>query len=151
MANLNSYYAKISTSSALNNMFKGDGLRTLNNCWTSKPGRNQWILVDFSNEIQYIQKLELRFQGGFVGQSMSVWKKVGNGVDSNTGDRATGEDGTKMELIVGEVELEDTNDIQVVDVNVENVLGLKLCFPQSTDFYGRITLYEMNIIGRASL
>lgn len=41
--------------------------------------------------------------------------------------------------------MEDVNREQCIDVNAENVEGFKLFFDKSTDFYGRIVIYSLDI------
>lgn len=41
----------------------------------------------------------------------------------------------------------DENLLQTFEVDVKGVLSLQLVFQSSTDFFGRITIYKLEIIG----
>ena len=44
--------------------------------------------------------------------------------------------------------IEDCNDLQSFDVDTQDVCRyLKVSFATSTDFYGRVTLYKMEVFG----
>ncbi|CAH1254465.1 NR2C2AP [Branchiostoma lanceolatum] len=86
-------------------------------CWNSDQGSPQWILVEFSEEV-CPQEIQLQFQGGFVGKDCCV--EVGSG----GGDLA-----------------------RFTIKEAPSVKRLRIVFPGSTDFFGRVTVYKLDIIG----
>lgn len=117
-----------SASFAAKNMFDG----SLDSCWNSDQGFPQHILIDFEKSVS-IKSIQIMFQGGFVGQVCSVQAS-----DS-------------LELKGAPVDVDDfddNNDVQVV-VLADFQIGryFKINFCSSTDFYGRITVYKLEIYG----
>lgn len=99
-------------------------------CWNSDSGENQWIMIRLDCNI-VISKLKLMFQGGFAGKKLVLF--------SANNDE------------LGTFFPEDTNAIQTFNLSQEvakptNIL--KLVFDGSFDFFGRITIYHLNIFGK---
>ena len=87
------------------------------------------------------EALKIQFQGGFVGQDCSIFI-----VNNNQ---------THNKLLLEEgVNWDDDNDVQewIFSKNDENeggcCKGIQLKFGGSTDFYGRIIIYNVEIWGR---
>lgn len=95
-------------------------------CWNSDQGTNQSLELEFAVPISF-ERIQLCFQGGFVAREVHLI------VDSN---------------VIEEFEPEDSNDVQTFDLNqpLEGISKLKLLFPFSTDFYGRIVLYQLDLL-----
>lgn len=124
-------------SSVLNRNTKEFGKKYLfdgkeDTCWNSDQGSPQWIQVTFQDSVQTITELQLMFQGGFAGKNctIEVCKK------------------DKEEFIkCQDFYPEDSNKLQKFQLP-EPVSGqsFKIVFTNSTDFFGRITVYQMNLI-----
>jgi hypothetical protein len=82
-------------------------------------------------------KLALTFQGGFVGAHCELLVSPSSSPSST--------DWSVLESVYPE----DTNHAQdfALSPAPAPVHALKLVFHQSTDFFGRITLYDMRILG----
>ena len=122
-----SFNAKV--SSVLNKNVKEFGKKYLfdgreDTCWNSDQGSPQFVQILFE-EKKAIAKLEIQFQGGFVGTQCHVLVN----------------DDTKVEFFP-----EDTNKLQTFELNVQECTNLKIVFGQSTDFFGRITIYQLRLI-----
>ena len=76
----------------------------------------------------------MTFQGGFVGTRCAVQVRS-----------AEGEWETKQNVYP-----EDVNRLQVFDLNLGDtpIRDMKLVFEQSSDFFGRITVYDLDILGK---
>jgi len=107
-------------------LIDGDG----QSCWMSDQGNSQYVKLKFSEPV-HIKKLLIMFQGGFVAKSIICASKTEGG---------SGKWEQKAAL-----EPQDSNDEQIFDVDLENVAELKLLFPTSTDFYGRICIYKLDV------
>ena len=46
---------------------------------------------------------------------------------------------------------DDVNNLQKFEVNLEKVQKIKIVFVESSDFYGRITLYKLDILGSSGM
>lgn len=93
-------------------------------------GTPQWIAFAFE-EPQTIAKLNIQFQGGFAGKDSQVFF-----YDSS------------LELINTEnIYPEDVNAQQTFEFKspVANVKKMKIIFSTSTDFFGRIIVYNIEI------
>lgn len=111
-------------------------------CWTSAAGLPQSIELQFPDAVSPAQ-LALTFQGGFVGTRCTV-----SGMTSQ-GD-VDGEQDQPQWRFIARVFPEDINRRQTFnltsDVNpVGDLIRLKIIFEESSDFFGRITLYNLEL------
>ena len=113
---------------AAKHMFDGK----LDTCWNSDQGSPQHILLDFVDNVS-ITNISITFQGGFVGQDAVV--ELGHSIDSLCG----------ISILHS---IEDSNDQQIFPLS-STAQGrfFKLTFPSSTDFYGRVTIYNLEVFG----
>ncbi|XP_017483811.1 PREDICTED: nuclear receptor 2C2-associated protein-like [Rhagoletis zephyria] len=100
--------------------------------WNSSEGIPQWVVIRFE-EPQSISKFLIQFQGGFAAKAVSASVQARNG-----------------ELIVEETFYpEDVNSPQTfllkAPVTKKEASKMKLLFPSSTDFFGRIIVYKIEI------
>ncbi|RDB19327.1 Nuclear receptor 2C2-associated protein [Hypsizygus marmoreus] len=109
-------------------------------CWTSQQGLPQHIQLVFAERV-IPKRIALTFQGGFVGTQCSIF------YESDTTGRKEWQPLTTLYP-------EDVNRRQVFDIPPPNldsigdgVRSLKLVFEQSSDFFGRITVYDLQIEG----
>lgn len=103
-------------------------------CWTSGQNSPQSVSVTFKKNV-VVSSIEFMFQGGFVGQDANI--EIGSSMKEPLALI------DKLELI------QDNNSVQAFDVNDEKIecKCIKITFESSTDFYGRITLYSLRILG----
>ena len=83
-----------------------------------------------------VRAVSLTFQGGFVGTSVQL--------------AVTTADASPKRFVAAHTwEPRDCNHLQRFEVQPpqNSVTNLRLIFPQSTDFFGRITLYALDIEG----
>lgn len=140
---------KCKTSSVLNksaeyaskHMFDG----TCNTCWNSDQGSPQYIFFDFLKPV-ILKNINIQFQGGFSCEDVII--SVGNDI------KALHED------IYEHIHPMNVNELQKFDVLTQEVSStndddtssgghryLKLIFPCSSDFYGRVTVYQLEVYG----
>ncbi|KAF8628210.1 hypothetical protein AX15_003998 [Amanita polypyramis BW_CC] len=107
-------------------------------CWTSQQGLPQFIQLTFTEHV-IPHRLFLIFQGGFVGTRCSVHVLL------------YGESEWK---ILTHVYPEDVNRRQSFDLIppdphmlTSGATSLKLLFEESSDFFGRITIYDLKLEG----
>jgi len=104
-------------------------------CWNSDQGTPQYVQLSFTRPV-CIRCVSLTFQGGFVGKS-AVFS-------------ATTRQSPKKLLPLHTWEPQDDNIEQRFDVTSElanYVTNIRILFPESTDFFGRITLYKLDVEG----
>jgi hypothetical protein len=106
-------------------------------CWSSNgspAGKHQsFYIVDFGRLVEPTE-LRVQFQAGFVGEELNIFW----------------EDGESWKPLVDH-EVVDHHDMQIFSL-VEGHRGtrtksLKLVFDECTDFYGRVTVYQLQIWG----
>ncbi|XP_017556857.1 nuclear receptor 2C2-associated protein [Pygocentrus nattereri] len=104
-------------------------------CWNSDQGDQQWVLLEFPVLVK-VSELRLQFQGGFSGKSC---KLEGCSKEAN------------LEHIV-DFYPEDNNSLQSFPIQDAPLMQkLKIVFESSTDFFGRIIVYSLDVLGeRAS-
>ncbi|CAM9922705.1 unnamed protein product, partial [Ectocarpus fasciculatus] len=131
------------------NMFDGgdvtcwnsDGVRTIQRYMCAHlifcgitQGSPQTVTIDFGRKVR-LHHMDVMFQGGFVGKDpiMACGESLKELVPCETFDPA------------------DTNDIQTFQIQAQGEVGpitaryLKIEFHSSTDFYGRITIYQFKV------
>ncbi|KAI9513120.1 galactose-binding like protein [Russula earlei] len=106
-------------------------------CWTSQQahiiqGLPQYIQLSFSSPVTP-RRISLTFQGGFVGTTCVVITRS--------------QDATSWQELT-RIYPEDVNRAQIFDLTAgEPLKGMKLVFEESSDFFGRITVYDLMIEG----
>lgn len=123
-------------------------------CWNSEgsePGeggeareqKGQWLQVEFLDlgecaAVVDVAEIRIMFQGGFVGTEGVV-------------HCGTQKDALRQVCVLDHVKsIDDSNDWQVWKLPpaaAENIKFLRISFPASTDFFGRVTIYRLNVFG----
>lgn len=112
----------------------------LDTCWNSDQGSPQFILMDFGKDVT-VTDLHIMFQGGFSGADAVV--QVGTSLDA-------------LETLASCLEIADSNDLQTFPLQMANGSSgtfllqgryVQITFPSSTDFYGRVTIYQLEVDG----
>jgi hypothetical protein len=108
-------------------------------CWNSHQGNNQFILLEFEEPV-IPTSVTAVFQGGFVGQDAVIEL-----LNTSSGG----------EVLLRDLwdTLEDNNTAQTKVFNEGSRLKakfLRITFPTSTDFYGRVTIYKLSVEGFTS-
>ncbi|NWU57828.1 NR2CA protein, partial [Dromas ardeola] len=103
-------------------------------CWNSDQGTCQWVTLDFPCTVK-VSQLHIQFQGGFSSRLCTL-----------EGCRA-GEELVK----ISDLYPEDTHAMQIsfAAFQVEETVldKLKITFENSTDFFGRIVVYHLGVLG----
>ncbi|KAH0952471.1 hypothetical protein HN011_000111 [Eciton burchellii] len=98
-------------------------------CWNSDAGSPQWIIINFEEECN-ISCFEIEFQGGFVGKDCYI--EISNNNEKNA--------------IIEAFYPEDRNNLQKFKLEKQiKAKNLKFLFNQSTDFFGRIIIYNLSL------
>ncbi|KFP70476.1 Nuclear receptor 2C2-associated protein, partial [Acanthisitta chloris] len=98
-------------------------------CWNSDQGTSQWVTLDFPRAVK-VSELHIQFQGGFSSRLCTL-----------EGCR-TGEELVK----ISDLYPQDTHAMQISFAML--VLDkLKITFENSTDFFGRIVVYHLGVLG----
>ncbi|KDQ63085.1 hypothetical protein JAAARDRAFT_147028 [Jaapia argillacea MUCL 33604] len=108
-------------------------------CWTSQQGLPQTIQLSFSTPV-VVQRLSFTFQGGFVGTRCLV-----------EGLPTAKDEGRSTWRSLTRVYPEDVNRQQVFDLAPSTagaeIESIKVIFEDSSDFFGRITIYDLKVEG----
>jgi hypothetical protein len=112
------------------------------NCWNSEgssSGKKEcFFIVDFGRMV-IPTELRVQFQAGFLAEQVVVLKQKKNGNEYE-----------KME----EFEVEDEHDMQhflLQDILIDEsgaTSSIKLVFDEFTDFYARVTIYQLQVWGK---
>ncbi|KAG7384488.1 Nuclear receptor 2C2-associated protein [Phytophthora pseudosyringae] len=106
----------------------------LSSCWNSAQGSPQKVQVVFHRVVD-ISTLCIMFQGGFVGQDVQVHAKK------------KAEGSGQWEEVDVDVDPEDSNDLQAFPCKLQQVEAIALTFRRSSDFYGRVVIYRLEVRG----
>ncbi|KDQ07053.1 hypothetical protein BOTBODRAFT_39105 [Botryobasidium botryosum FD-172 SS1] len=100
-------------------------------CWTSAQGLPQFIHLIFDDPVAP-SSLSLTFQGGFVGIRCAIYTLSTHA--------------SQLQLLT-HVFPEDVNRRQSfpLDVPSSGITQFKVVFEESSDFFGRITVYDMRL------
>jgi len=124
-------------SSVLNRNVKEFGKKHLfdgkdDTCWNSDQGSPQWIHVVFG-EKQSVDSVQLVFQGGFVGKNCHL--------------EASRDEGDGELVKCQDFFPEDTNKLQTFKLDRPVAAkAFRIVFSDSTDFFGRITVYTLRLL-----
>ncbi|KAF9411637.1 Nuclear receptor 2C2-associated protein, partial [Podila epigama] len=103
-------------------------------CWNSDHGTPQFVIIDFGRKV-VIETVELMFQGGFAGNPclLQAWSEKG------------------MFVTMTKVYPDDINQSQfftIPEADRKETSRMKIVFEKSTDFFGRVTVYKLEILGQ---
>ncbi|XP_063146879.1 nuclear receptor 2C2-associated protein [Candoia aspera] len=99
--------------------------------WNSDQGATQWLTVGFPQMVQASQ-IQIQFQGGFASRKCIL---------------QGGQKGGNLST-VAEFYPEDNNSLQSFPFKAEPLDRLKITFQNSSDFFGRIIVYHLDILGQ---
>jgi hypothetical protein len=103
------------------------------NCWNSDQGEQQFFVLKFGRRVR-VACVALQFQAGFSSEIIRLY--VLSPTSSN--------DWTEVE----ELEPNDTLELQTFELEQQvECNDLRLDFEHFKDFYGRITLYRVQVWG----
>ena len=112
-------------------------------CWNSEGSddqSSQWIQLDFGRRV-LPRQVRLQFQAGFSAESCAVQTKVESSDDI----------GCSRWTTVETFELCDAHEVQVRQIHESSESlewsSLRLVFDDFTDFYGRVTIYQLEVLG----
>ncbi|KAJ3159535.1 Nuclear receptor 2C2-associated protein [Geranomyces michiganensis] len=146
--------AQIRVSSTLNRDVRSYGKQFLTDgsdetCWNSDQGSPQHITIHLvstetpsaSERRAAVHELHLMFQGGFAGKECTL---LGQSADDDSIETSSWE--TLMDFYPV-----DANHLQIFPVpeSAQNRAWkrIRVLFKTSTDFYGRITIYRLDVLG----
>ena len=110
-------------------------------CWTSTQGLPQWVQLGFAAETPVQPKqLVLTFQGGFAATRVAVY---------TARDLSRDPEWTLRKYVYPEdVNRKQQFDLAQGEAETDQAIAqIKLVFEQSSDFFGRITIYDLDIHG----
>jgi len=98
-------------------------------CWNSDAGMPQWVLISFEEECN-ISSFEVEFQGGFAGKNCHI---------------EAGNDRTQLTIIESFYPKDKNNLQRFILKNQIKAKIFKFVFKESTDFFGRIIIYNFSL------
>ncbi|XP_004873476.1 nuclear receptor 2C2-associated protein [Heterocephalus glaber] len=99
-------------------------------CWTSDQGPSQWVTLKFPQRVR-VSQLQIQFQGGF---------------SSHRGCLEGSKQGEALSKIIVFYP-KDNNSLQTFPVPLAEVDQLKMTFEDTTDFFGRVVIYHLRVLG----
>eukprot|EP01137_Pigoraptor_chileana_P007912 Opistho-2@54095 len=103
-------------------------------CWTSGQGESQFVVIEFGRDVS-VREIRVMFQGGFACAELDILGALKDEAFEELG-RFYPEDVNREQVFLF------PNPTRAIDkLNVQFVKG--------TDFYGRITMYKLDIVGDA--
>lgn len=109
-------------------------------CWTSQQGLPQYIQINFKESRVQPARLSLTFQGGFVGTRCVLHAQSSTSQEWKIWTNVYPEDVNRQQAF----------DLPTLDETEwkSGLAALKLVFEESSDFFGRITVYDLSLEGR---
>ncbi|XP_006885924.1 PREDICTED: nuclear receptor 2C2-associated protein [Elephantulus edwardii] len=99
-------------------------------CWNSDQGPCQWVMLEFPQCVR-ISQLQIQFQGGF----------------SSHRGRLEGSKGSEGLCRIVDFYPADNNSLQTFPVPATEVDRLKVTFEDMADFFGRVVIYHLRVLG----
>lgn len=100
-------------------------------CWNSDQGECQWVSLEFPQSVK-VSEVKVQFQGGFSAKTCRL-----EGIQRD-GDFSS----------IGQFYPEDDNSLQSFPIQEAPAVDkVKIIFENSTDFFGRIVVYSLDILG----
>lgn len=99
-------------------------------CWNSDQGPSQWVTLKFPQRVR-LSQLQIQFQGGF----------------SSRRGHLEGSQGGDALCKIADFYPEDNNALQTFPVPVAEVDELKVTLEEPTDFFGRVVIYHLRVLG----
>ncbi|NXY24596.1 NR2CA protein, partial [Atrichornis clamosus] len=100
-------------------------------CWNSDQGTSQWVTLDFPRPVK-VSQLHIQFQGGFSSRLCTL-----------EGCR-TGEELVKISELACFIPSRALQRFQVAETVLDK---LRITFGSSTDFFGRVVVYHLGVLG----
>ncbi|XP_068175426.1 nuclear receptor 2C2-associated protein [Antennarius striatus] len=100
-------------------------------CWNSDQGEHQWVILEFPQSVK-ISELKVQFQGGFSAKTCRLegFSKHGDFTE------------------IARFYPEDDNSPQSFPIQEAPVADkVKIFFENSADFFGRIIIYSLDVLG----
>jgi len=120
--------------------------RNAETCWSSTQGIPQHVELTFENPI-VPHSLSITFQGGFVGTGCAIYIKCLNS-STQEGEHL---DSSQWDLLdrffPQDVNRKQTFLIQDRSERKKSCEQLRIVFEQSSDFFGRIVVYDLDLDG----
>ncbi|XP_076009340.1 nuclear receptor 2C2-associated protein isoform X2 [Genypterus blacodes] len=100
-------------------------------CWNSDQGDPQWVTLEFPQSVK-VSDLKVQFQGGF---SSKTCRLEGRPKDGDFG-------------VISQFYPEDNNSLQRFPIQEAPAVDkVKIVFENSADFFGRIIIYSLDVLG----
>ncbi|KAI9094299.1 galactose-binding domain-containing protein [Phlyctochytrium arcticum] len=140
-------------SSVLNRDTKNYGKKHLlddsdETCWNSEQGSPQYIALEFADPVS-VHSLHIMFQGGFAGKECEVLGVLAGQIGGAVAETESGLPDVWEKLM--DFYPDDNNRTQVFEVDesgrITSWRKLRIVFKNSTDFYGRVTIYKLGLLG----
>ncbi|KAI4894188.1 hypothetical protein NFI96_017886 [Prochilodus magdalenae] len=133
-------------------------------CWNSDQGDQQWVLLEFPVSVK-VSELRLQFQGGFSGKSckLQAVRNSNNVASSERPDAfltillykpVVGYKHIKSLIYHIYYIFKPSRKIDKFCFPIQDaplVQKLKIVFESSTDFFGRIIVYSLDVLGERAL
>ena len=120
-------------------------------CWNSEQGSPQCISLTFRCPVD-VAHLRLAFQGGFVGRPCEVALQREGGSKWEAYDVFDTRDDNSAQTFhcsrAFPSTAEEEGRATAAALPCRGVVGCRLRFPASTDFFGRVTVYSLDLVGR---
>ncbi|NWQ67829.1 NR2CA protein, partial [Neopipo cinnamomea] len=110
-------------------------------CWNSDQGTIQWVTLDFPRPVK-VSQLHVQFQGGFSSRLCTL-EGCRAGEELVKISELYPQDSHAMQISFATSGL-GPNPFQVEETVLDK---LKITFENSTDFFGRIVVYHLGVLG----
>ncbi|KAL4658909.1 nuclear receptor 2C2-associated protein [Arapaima gigas] len=110
-------------------------------CWNSDQGAHQWVLLEFPRAAT-VSAVHVQFQGGFSARTCRVEGSLKEGTCVNMTDFYPEDNNSLQISFVTSLQscFFPIQDSSLVD-------KLKIVFENSTDLFGRIIVYSLDVLG----
>eukprot|EP00762_Andalucia_godoyi_P001288 ANDGO_04876.mRNA.1 hypothetical protein DICPUDRAFT_31641 len=116
-------------------------------CWSSAQGSSQFVILSFSQSV-VPSDIVFHFQGGFAPTRIDVMVSEDGKTFSESGQLfPKNMNGDQTFAFPSSTDASSSSPSTTTTTTTRKCVHLQLLFPGSTDFYGRITVYKLDILG----
>ncbi|KAK6467441.1 nuclear receptor 2C2-associated protein [Huso huso] len=122
-------------------------------CWNSDQGATQWVLLEFPQEVR-VSEVRVQFQGGFTGNTCRIegcqkdeaFTKLADFYPEDKNSlQISFEIGLYQAVCSSVLSLTHTHSFPIHGGAL--VRRVKIVFENSTDFFGRVIVYTLDVLG----
>ncbi|CAM9196071.1 unnamed protein product [Lampetra planeri] len=117
-------------------------------CWNSDQGERQWLILEFPESVR-VSEVKVQFQGGFSAKTCRL-EGCAKNEEFTVSSHFYPEDNNFLQIsFIHPMTFSDQTgpDQTEGEISTKISLQIKITFENSADFFGRIIVYSLDVLG----